>query len=105
MGFAWVLSALGVYVRDIGQVTTIFTTILMFLSPLFYPVSALPKAYQFWLQLNPLTFIIEQGRNVLIFGKTPNWTGLGVALAVGLVISAGGFWWFQKSRKGFADVL
>jgi homopolymeric O-antigen transport system permease protein len=105
MGFAWVLSALGVYVRDIGQVTTIFTTILMFLSPLFYPVSALPKAYQFWLQLNPLTFIIEQGRNVLIFGKTPNWTGLGVALAVGLVLSAGGFWWFQKTRKGFADVL
>jgi len=105
MGFAWVLSALGVYVRDIGQVTTIFTTILMFLSPLFYPVSALPKAYQFWLQLNPLTFIIEQGRNVLIFGKTPNWTGLGVALTVGLVLSAGGFWWFQKTRKGFADVL
>jgi lipopolysaccharide transport system permease protein len=105
MGFAWVLSALGVYVRDVGQVTTIFTTILMFLSPLFYPVSALPKAYQFWLQLNPLTFIIEQGRNVLIFGKTPNWTGLGVALAVGLVLSAGGFWWFQKTRKGFADVL
>ena len=77
----------------------------MFLSPLFYPVSALPKAYQFWLQLNPLTFIIEQGRNVLIFGKPPNWTGLGVALAVGLVLSAGGFWWFQKTRKGFADVL
>ncbi len=55
--------------------------------------------------LNPLTFIIEEGRNVLIFGKTPNWIGLGVALAMGLVLSAVGFWWFQKTRKGFADVL
>jgi len=105
MGFAWLLSALGVYVRDIGQTTTIFTTILMFLSPLFYPVSALPKRYQLWIHLNPLTFIIEEGRNVLIFGKTPNWIGLGVALAMGLVLSAVGFWWFQKTRKGFADVL
>ena len=105
MGFAWLLSALGVYVRDIGQTTNIFTTILMFLSPVFYSVSALPPKYQLWVHLNPLTFIIEQGRNVLIFGKTPNWIGLGVALAMGLVISAGGFWWFQKTRKGFADVL
>jgi lipopolysaccharide transport system permease protein len=105
MGFAWLLSALGVYVRDIGQTTNIFTTILMFLSPVFYSVSALPPKYQLWVHLNPLTFIIEQGRNVLIFGKIPNWIGLGVALAMGLVLSAGGFWWFQKTRKGFADVL
>jgi len=105
MGFAWVLSALGVYVRDIGQVTTIFTTILMFLSPLFYPLSALPKQYQVWLAFNPLTFIIEQGRNVLIFGKTPDWTLWTVALAGSLPVCAAGFWWFQKTRKGFADVL
>jgi lipopolysaccharide transport system permease protein len=105
LGFAWLLSALGVYVRDIGQATSIFTTILMFLSPLFYPVSALPSGYQLWVHLNPLTFIIEEGRNVLIFGKIPNLLSLGAALAMGLVVSAGGFWWFQKTRKGFADVL
>ena len=105
LGFAWLLSALGVYMRDIGQTTTILTTVLMFLSPLFYPVSTLPKSYQFWLHLNPLTFIIEEGRNVLIFGNTPNWIGWGLAFAAGLLFSAGGFWWFQKTRKGFADVL
>jgi lipopolysaccharide transport system permease protein len=105
LGFAWLLSALGVYVRDISQITTIFTTVLMFLSPLFYPVSALPKSYQLWLHLNPLTFIIEEGRNVLIFGKTPNWIGWGLAFAMSILLSAGGFWWFQKTRKGFADVL
>src|SRR6266576_5448040 len=63
-GFAWLLSALGVYVRDIVQTTSILTTVLMFLSPLFYPVSALPKNYQLWLHLNPLTFMIEESRNV-----------------------------------------
>jgi len=104
-GFAWLLSALGVYVRDIAQTTSILTTVLMFLSPLFYPVSALPKNYQVWLHLNPLTFIIEEGRNVLIFGNTPNWIGWVIALAASLLIFAGGFWWFQKTRKGFADVL
>lgn len=105
MGFAWLLSALGVYVRDMGQVTTILTTVLMFMSPLFYPLSALPKEYQFWLQLNPLTLIIEQSRGVLIFGKTPDWILWGLALAASLIVCAGGFWWFQKTRKGFADVL
>jgi lipopolysaccharide transport system permease protein len=105
MGFGWLLSALGVYVRDIGQATSIFTTILMFLSPVFYPLSALPIRYQLWVQLNPLTFIIEEGRNVLIFGKIPNWSGWIFALAASVFISAAGFWWFQKTRKGFADVL
>jgi lipopolysaccharide transport system permease protein len=105
MGFAWLLSALGVYVRDLGQITSIFTTVLMFLSPLFYPLSALPEKYQLWLHLNPLTFIIEESRNVLIFGKTPNWIGWGLAVAAGVLFSAGGFWWFQNTRKGFADVL
>ena len=105
MGFAWILSALGVYVRDMGQITTILTTILMFMSPLFYPLSALPKQYQLWLQLNPLTLIIEQSRGVLIFGKTPDWILWGLALAASLLLCAAGFWWFQKTRKGFADVL
>jgi lipopolysaccharide transport system permease protein len=104
-GLAWLLSALGVYVRDIAQITAVFTTILMFLSPLFYPISALPQRYQLWLHLNPLTFIIEEGRNVLIFGNTPNWIGWAIALVASMLISAGGFWWFQKTRKGFADVL
>jgi lipopolysaccharide transport system permease protein len=105
LGFAWLLSALGVYVRDIGQTTTILTTVLMFLSPLFYPVSALPKSYQLWLHLNPLTFIIEEARSVLIFGDAPNWVALATILAASLAIATGGFWWFQKTRKGFADVL
>lgn len=105
MGLAWFLSALGVFMRDIGQVTTIFTTVLLFMSPVFYPLSAIPKEYQVWLQLNPLTLIIEESRKVLIFGSLPDWSTVGIALIVSLVIAATGFWWFQKTRKGFADVL
>ncbi len=105
MGFAWFLAALGVFVRDIGQITGILTTMLMFMSPVFYPLSALPKVYQGWLQLNPLTLIIEESRKVLVFGCLPDWPSLGIAMLGGLAIAAVGFWWFQKTRKGFADVL
>jgi lipopolysaccharide transport system permease protein len=104
-GAVWVLSSLGVFARDIAQITGVLTTVLMFLSPVFYPLSALPKKFQLWLHLNPLTFIIEAARNALIFGDAPDWRGLAFVLAAGLAIAAGGFWWFQKTRKGFADVL
>jgi lipopolysaccharide transport system permease protein len=105
MGFAWFLAGLGVYVRDVGQITGMVTTVLLFLSPVFYPISALPKQYQTWLHLNPLTFIIEEGRNTLIFGRVPDIGTWGMMLAAGMLILCVGFAWFQKIRKGFADVL
>jgi lipopolysaccharide transport system permease protein len=105
LGAAWFLAALGVYVRDIGQITTVFTTVLMFMSAVFYPISALPEGYQAWLRLNPLVLIITESRKVLILGTLPDWSWLGIALLMGLAIAFAGFWWFQKTRKGFADVL
>lgn len=105
MGFAWFLSAFGVYVRDIAQITGILTSVLMFLSPVFYPVSNLPPQYQTWIRLNPLTFIIEEGRNTLIFGKQLDWTSWLVCMAGSILVCWFGFWWFQRARRGFADVL
>lgn len=105
LGFAWFLAAMGVYARDIGQVTGVFTSVLMFLSPVFYPVSTLQPKYQIFLRLNPLTFIIEEGRNALIYGIPPNFTSWCVAMLSGGLLAWAGFWWFQKTRKGFADVL
>ena len=105
MGFAWVLSATGVYVRDISQMTGIMTTVLLFVSPVFYPVSALPIEYRGWLLLNPLTFVIEEARNVLIWGRVIDWPRWGISVLAGFTIAWVGFWWFQKVRKGFADVL
>ncbi|MGE3542176.1 MAG: ABC transporter permease [Candidatus Tectimicrobiota bacterium] len=105
MGFAWFFAALGVFVRDIGQLTGVFTTVLMFLSPVFYPLAQLPAEYQGWLQLNPLTFIIEEGRNTLLFSHLPDMLQWSYFLVTSLLIAWGGFAWFQKVRKGFADVL
>ena len=105
MGVAWFLAALGVYLRDVGQTIGIVTTVMLFMAPVFYPISALPESYQVLLHLNPLTFVIEEGRNVLLFGKLPNWGGLALYACVSLGMAWSGFWWFQKTRKGFADVV
>jgi lipopolysaccharide transport system permease protein len=105
IGIAWFLAATGVFVRDISHTTGILTTILLFISPVFYPLSALPSEIQPILLLNPLTFIIEQARQVLIWGKTPDWIGIAIYLGVSILIAWIGFFWFQKMRRAFADVL
>jgi lipopolysaccharide transport system permease protein len=105
LGFAWMLASLGVFLRDVGQTIGIVTTIMMFLSPVFYPVSTLPEEYQPWIMVNPLTFIIEQSRAVLIWGQLPDWQGLSIYALSSIVVAWLGYAWFQKTRKGFADVL
>ncbi|MBD8738037.1 ABC transporter permease [Pseudomonas fluorescens] len=105
LGVSWLLASLGVYLRDVGHVITVLTTVLLFLSPVLYPIAALPEAYKPWLKLNPLTYIIEESRSVLLFGHLPHWGNLGIAIIVGSVIASIGFWFFQKTRKGFADVI
>ena len=105
VGLAWFLSALGVFIRDVGQITGIFTTILMFMSAVFYPVSALPEQYQGILRLNPLVLIINESRKSLVLGELPDWISILIALLISLAIAFLGFWWFQKVRKGFADVI
>jgi lipopolysaccharide transport system permease protein len=104
-GLAWMLASLGVFLRDVGQTIVIITTALMFLSPIFYPISAVPESFRPFIMANPLTFIIEQARDVLVWGHLPNWMGLGVYTLVATVIAWAGYAWFQKTRKGFADVL
>lgn len=105
MGFAWILSATSVYLRDIAQLTGIFTTALLFMAPVLYPISALPEQYRSWLYLNPLTLIVEQARAVLVVGKIPDWGSLGIYMAFSVAFAWLGFWWFQKTRRGFADVI
>lgn len=105
MGVSWFLAATGVYLRDLGQVVGIATTVVLFLSPVFYDTSQIPGRYAWLLQLNPLTFIIEQSRTVLVWGGLPNWTGLFGYLIASLAVAQLGFRWFQKSRRGFADVM
>jgi lipopolysaccharide transport system permease protein len=105
MGVSWGLASLGVYLRDIAQFIGILTTVMMFLSPIFYPASALPPQYRHLMLLNPLTPAIEQARAVLFWGSAPDWTVFILYMAGALAVAGLGFAWFQKTRKGFADVI
>lgn len=105
MGVSWFLASLGVYLRDVTQVMGVITTALMFISPIFYPATALPEEYQKLLFLNPLTIVIEQTRDTLYWAKELDYQALGVYSLISLAVAWLGFAWFQKTRKGFADVL
>jgi lipopolysaccharide transport system permease protein len=105
MGMSWALASLGVFLRDVSQFIGLLTTALMFLSPIFYPATAVPEDYRYILYINPLSTVVEQTRDVLFWGKTPDLFILGMYCVVTLGIAWLGFAWFQKTRKGFADVL
>ena len=105
LGLSWFLASLGVFFRDVGHATGVVSLILLFISPVFYPVSAVPERYRILMNLNPLTFIIEQARDVLVWGKLPDWGALVAYYVMSAMVAWLGFMWFQKTRKGFADVL
>lgn len=105
IGLSWALASLGVFLRDVSQFIGVLTTVLMFLSPIFYPATALPETYRYLLYINPLTPVIEQTRGVLFWGKSPDILVIGIYWLVAATIAWLGFAWFQKTRKGFADVL
>jgi lipopolysaccharide transport system permease protein len=102
---SWFAAALGVYMRDLTQMVGVLLSVLMFLSPLFYPLSALPPAYGALLQINPLAPAIEATRDVLIWARLPSISAFAAQLAVGLLVGCGGFAFFQRTRRGFADVI
>lgn len=105
LGVMWMLSAIGVYVRDIAQITSMLSSVLLFLSPVFFPLSALSPRLKSIAMWNPLTLIIEESRKVLILDEIPNWGYIGVYCVLAIVMAWVGFYWFQKIKKGFADVL
>lgn len=105
LGMSWFLASVGVFLRDVGQTVGILTTAMMFLSPVFYSVDNLSPQFKSLVMANPATFVIEQARTVLVWGRMPDWTGLGIYSLVSILLAWCGFWWFQKTRSGFADVL
>lgn len=105
LGAVWFLASLGVYLRDVSQVVGVLTSVLMFLSPIFYPLTALPERYRGLLEANPLTPAVEGARAVLFLGQQPDWLGWAGYCVAAAFFCWAGFAWFQKTRKGFADVL
>jgi lipopolysaccharide transport system permease protein len=104
-GLIWVLSSLGVFMRDLKHAMGIITVMMMFLAPIFYSKEMIPGRYRHLLYLNPLTVIVEASRDVLIWGRAPNWLHLGAYTVAACLFAWLTFAWFEKTRKGFADVL
>lgn len=105
LGLSWILASLGVYLRDVSQLVGICTAMLMFLSPIFYPTSALPESYHKLFMLNPLVPVIEQVRSVIFFGTSIDWVVYFIYLTLASIFSWLGLAWFQKTRMGFSDVI
>lgn len=104
-GLAWILASLGVYLRDASQVVTFAIALLMYLSPVFYPITSFPERYRALLYMNPLTLPIEQVRDLVILGTNPPWQGIVAVYVVALIVMGLGLWFFERSRVGFADVV
>ena len=105
VGIGWISSALGVYLRDIGQIAGVIAAAMLFLSSAIIPVESVPASYRIVFELNPLTFIINQVREVVIWGRLPDWPGLALYTLIACVVAFIGHRLFNKLRVGFADVL
>lgn len=105
MALVLLFAACGVFLRDLSQIVTLLVTVTLFLTPIFYPLAAVPGAFRTLMRLNPLTSIVEQSRTVIVFGGPPDFVSLGLYTACALASLAFAFWLFQRLRPGFADVL
>lgn len=105
LGLSWFLASLGVYLRDVSQVTGVVSTALLFLSSALIPVESVAGNYRWLFRLNPLTPIIDQARNVMLWNKMPDWIVLGQYLLLATVVAYLGYAWFSLTRRGFSDVL
>jgi len=104
-GLAWFITALGTYLRDVNQLLVALGPILMFISPIFYSIAQIPEGLRFIFWLNPLTFTLETLRGMLFFETAPDWGGYGLFCAASYLVMISGFSFFQRVRRGFADVI
>lgn len=105
LGWAYFLSSLAVFVRDVGQSVGLFVTMLFFLSPIFYPLKAVPESLRIYCRLNPVALFVEDARRVVLWGTYPDWPWFFAGLAISFGIFYMGFFWFMRSKKAFADVM
>lgn len=105
LGFSWFLSSLGVFIRDISQFIGLAMQALMFMSPIFYPISIIPDSLRFIYYINPLTYVVEDVRRVMMWGLLPNWKFTIIGFLLSFSIYFLGFLWFKKTKGGFSDVL
>lgn len=105
LGISWFLSALGVFIRDIAPLTGPLSTVLMFISGVFFPLSSVPGRVAWLFKLNPIATIVDGARSSFLYGAWPNPIVLTLLLVISLLMAMGGYWFFMKSKAAFADVL
>lgn len=105
LGLGWLLSGMGTYVRDVGQILGPVLSAMMFLTPIFFPVEALPERFRSYMVANPLAEPITQTRRVLFEGLWPDWHAWLMHALVCLLVAVVGAAWFARVRRGFADVV
>lgn len=105
LGVAWLLSAIGVIVKDVAQLTAMLNHTLLFLTPIFYSMEVVPEWLQNILLLNPITFVVEQFRAVMFVGHLPSFAGLGIYFVFAWLFALASFAVFKRLRPGFADLV
>lgn len=105
LGIVWILSAIGTFLRDIGAMIPALLTIIMFMSAIFFPITAIPAAWRWVIMLNPVAVLISMARNAVVFGQVPNVTLYGIQLGVSILVAIFGYALFMKVKPAFADVL
>ena len=105
LGLSWLLSSLGVFIRDLGYAVALGVQVLFFMTPIFYPVAAIPVPYRQLIRYNPLSTVVEGLRTVVFQGVAPDWTALLASGVVGLAALLVGNAWFMKTRRAFGDVI
>ncbi|MGA3025960.1 MAG: ABC transporter permease [Bryobacteraceae bacterium] len=105
VGLAWFLAALAVYMRDLGQINGFLLTLWFFLTPICYPVTAMPKGALTVLGKNPMFVLVQAYRSVLLDGHAPEALPLVKLWMLALVFFFAGHAWFYKLRKTFADII
>ena len=105
LGFAFLFSAVQVFVRDLSQVLAQVMPLWMFLSPVLYSREYLPQAYRGWFDLNPFSFYPEFLRATLLGSGGVGMQAAAIALLVAVVTLAVGFWVFRRLDPRFEDFL
>jgi homopolymeric O-antigen transport system permease protein len=104
-GLGWLMASLGVFIRDMPQINHLTLTAWVYLTPIYYPENIIPPKYQWMVNLNPMAPLVRSYRQILLEGRAPDWRGLGVTMVFALVCFVFGYWWFQRTKKAFADIL
>lgn len=105
LGIGWVLSALGVYIRDIRHITVVLTQLSMFLTPVFYSVDRVPERFRGVYMMNPMAIVIESARSVMLWGEQPDWKALGALSVFSLFVMQAGYVLFMRARRGLNDAI